>query len=105
MRNAYVKSASYLMHTDSFSTIRETLLDLRGAIVQDDSGVPLRYFDQKQWNLRLYGTYVPPLDIFRQYLQPDLAAAYARGSSGKLVFGAGYHWNWKEANLMVATHR
>jgi hypothetical protein len=91
------------MHTDEFSTIRNTLLGLNGAILQDDSGIPVRYFDSKRWKLQLHGSYAPPLDIFREYDQPDLAELYKRTSDGRpLEFGAGYHWNPKQANLMLA---
>ncbi len=99
----YVKSASYLMHEDEFSAIRNFLLTQCRTIVQDDSGIPLRDFDLRRWNLKLYGTYTAPLDIFAKYNQPDMAALYAKTPGAPLTFGAGYHWNFKEANLIVAT--
>jgi hypothetical protein len=101
---AYVKSASYLMHEDEFSAVRNLLLTQFNTIVQDDSGIPLRDFDQRRWKLKLYGTYAPPLDIFAQYNQPDLADLYTKTPAvSPLTFGVGYHWNYKEANLLVAT--
>lgn len=100
---AYFKAASYLPHEPDFSIIRNTVLALCRSIVQDDSGIPLRAFDLRRWRLRLYGTYAPPLDIFKKYDQPDLAALYARTSAKPLPFGTGYHWNPKSANLIVAT--
>src|SRR5205085_2106398 len=77
VENAYIKSASYLMHIPEFSTLRNILLTECKAILQDDSGIPFHFFDSKKWQLRLYGSYAPPLDIFRQYDQPDLADAYS----------------------------
>src|SRR5581483_129533 len=41
----FTKSASYLMHQNDFSHVRNWLLDHCEAIVQDDSGVPVRNFD------------------------------------------------------------
>ena len=38
--DSFIKSASYLPHDDSFSKIREFLLDRSQALVQDDSGIP-----------------------------------------------------------------
>ncbi|MEI9892358.1 MAG: hypothetical protein WDN28_00105 [Chthoniobacter sp.] len=37
-----LKSASYLMHEESFSTIRNFLLANSTLIIQDDSGIPYR---------------------------------------------------------------
>lgn len=101
-RYAYVKAASYLMHGSEFSAIRNTLLSQCHMIVQDDSGIPWRYFDPQKWTLRLYGTYTPPLNIFRQHYQSDLAQAYSRTLTKSLDFGAGYKWNPQEATLIVA---
>ena len=99
----YIKSASYLMHSDGFSRIRSALLAQSRAILQDDSGIPLSAFDQNKWSLRFYGDYSAPLSIFKQYYQPDLAAVYARGGSiAALHFGVGYAWNPRAANLMLA---
>ena len=42
---SYLKAASYLMHEESFSSIRAYLLANSAFILQDDSGIPLRAFD------------------------------------------------------------
>ena len=99
----YLKSASYLLHEGDFSIIRELLLTQCRAIVQDDSGIPLRSFAPERWRYRNFGVYAPPLDIFKKYYQPDLAALYAKRPSKPLPFGVGYHWDPKTANLMVFT--
>lgn len=98
---AYIKAASYLMHGSDFSTIRDLLLSQCPVIVQDDSGIPLRYFDRTHWNMRLYGAYAPPLDIFKQYYQADMADLYRKNTAIPLSFGAGYNWNPRNANLVV----
>jgi APA family basic amino acid/polyamine antiporter len=100
---AFVKSASYLMHRDGFSQVRGLLLDTSSLIIQDDSGVPLRHFDRGRWTLRLFGSYAPPLDIFKEHHQPDLEALYASmGGVAEVKFGFGYRWNPKEVVLFVA---
>lgn len=101
---AYVKSASYLMHEDEFSAVRNFLLTRFDTIVQDDSGIPLRNFDPARWKVAIYGAYTKPLDIFAKYDQPDLADLYAKTKNvPPLNFGVGYHWDFKDANLMLAT--
>ncbi len=103
-RTALIKADSYLLHTNDFSDVRDMLLNQMRVIVQDDSGIPLRHFDPAKWNLRLYGTYTPPLDIFAQYYQPEMAAAFAQGAR-PLPFGLGYKWNPKEASVIVAARK
>lgn len=73
----FLKSASYLMHESSFSRIRTQITTHCAGIVQDPSGVPLRVLKQQGFNITYYGQYSKALDIFKQYEQPDLAAAYA----------------------------
>ena len=99
----FLKSASYLMHEDGFSNIRNYLLRNSSAIVQDPAGVPFRDFGRNGWNLWLYGNYRGTLSVFANCQQPDLVAAY---SSGKypvkpLNFGIGYLLNPQTTCLMV----
>src|SRR6201999_3076321 len=49
--NSLIKSASYLLHSDGFSTVRDFLLNNSATIIQDDSGIPLAYYDPKKWKL------------------------------------------------------
>ena len=102
---AYIKAASYLLHEPDFSMLRDLLLSLCPVIVQDDSGIPLRYFDPGHWNMRLYGTYTPPLDIFKQYYQPGLAELYRKTTTAPLGFGIGYHWDPRDANLVIYSRK
>jgi hypothetical protein len=100
-----VKSASYLMHTDSFSKVRNWLLENSTLIVQDDSGIPFRAFDPKRWNIRLFGVHHGPIGLFKEYYQPNLAAAYALTRGAPLGFSFGYAWQKEKAMLIQATRR
>jgi hypothetical protein len=98
-----LKAASFLMHGDGFSGVRNFLLEHSRVIVQDDSGVPLRAFP-KGWKVNLYGRYVPHKEEFEKYYQPDLAALYAQEPQpSPLGFGFGYHWQKEDGILMLAT--
>ncbi len=97
--SAYLKAASFLMHNDWFSKVREHLLTHSRQIVQDDSGIPYRRFDPDVWEPALYGVYTGPIELFQSEFQPDLAAAYRAGSR-PLGFGTGYKWRRGESNLM-----
>ena len=67
-----LKSSSYLMFENGFSRVRDFLLTHSKAIVQDDSGIPFAAFDPAKWRLRFFGDYAGPIEIFKQYYQPQL---------------------------------
>jgi hypothetical protein len=99
-----LKAASYLLHGDGFSKSREFLLSECRVIVQDDSGIPLRYFSPDRWQLRFFGRYTNTTGgIFAKYYQNDLAEAYNRVQPAPLDFQISYQYDPKEANVMVAT--
>jgi hypothetical protein len=102
---SFLKSSSYLMFENGFATIRNFVLDHNRLIVQDDSGIPAMYFDPNKWNLRLFGVYLGPIELFKQHYQPRLQELFQQGNPVPLDFGFGYRWNYKEANLMVATRK
>ena len=103
--SSFLKSSSYLLFENGFATIRNFILDHSNMIMQDDSGIPLAYFDPNKWNLRFFGVYLGPIDIFKQHYQPRLRELCDQSNPPPLDFGFGYRWNYKEANLTVATRK
>lgn len=102
----YTKAASYLMHYDNFSQIRDFVLARSSAVLEDDSGIPVGYFDPNQWNLQFYGTYTQPIALFSDEYQADLAQIYATNPTVKpLDFGLGYKYGLNESNLMLAVKK
>ncbi len=99
---SYLKAASYLMHEPYFSRVRGFLLENSSAILQDDSGIPLRYFLTGNWRLQFFGAYTGPLELFQKYTQPDLADAFRSAPVFDLPFGTGYKWQPGQSNLMLA---
>jgi hypothetical protein len=102
--NCFVKSASYLMHYETFTKIRNTVLEKAIYLVQDDTGIPYKYFDKGKFKMELYGNYVKPIADFSANLyQKDLADAYkTKEFIGPLSFSLGYHWQTKDQNQMIA---
>ncbi len=100
--DSFVKSASYLMHTGSFVTIRNFLLARSATIVQDDSGIPLAFFDPKKWRLEPYGRYLGPIGEFPSHYQPAMEDLYRKEAPTPIDFGLGYRWRKNESNLLVA---
>ncbi len=100
-----LKSASYLMFENGFTRVRDFLLEHSKAIVQDDSGVPIAAFDQSKWMLRFFGSYAGPIDLFKQYYQPQLLGLYQQSNPAPLSFGIGYRWSRRQSTLIIATRR
>jgi hypothetical protein len=98
----YLKAASYLPHEGGFLTIRDFLLSNSRAILQDDSGIPLRVFRERGWQVMFFGAYTKPLDIFTKYDQPDLRDAFVGGLGFPLPFGFGYRWQRGESTMLLA---
>ena len=100
-----LKAASYLMHGEGFAGVRNFLLDHSRIIIQDDSGIPLRSFT-KNWTVDCYGRYVPHVEMFGKFRQPDLAAIYAKNPPpSELGFAFGYHWQPDRGLLMMARRK
>lgn len=100
--DAFVKSASYLMHSDSFSSVREFLLGNVATLVQDDTGVPIRFFND-DWKLRPYGRYLGPIPLFGGRYQTKLSELFRKERATPIDFGVGYRWGPNESNLLLAT--
>lgn len=103
--SSFLKSSSYLMFENGFATIRNFVLEHSNRIVQDDSGIPVAYLDPNKWNLRLFGVYLGPIELFKQHYQPRLQELFQQSNPPPLDFGFGYRWDYKEANLMVAERK
>jgi len=100
--NTFVKSASYLMHLNDFSKMRELILRNTVTLFQDDTGVPYRFFNNKpEWHATFFGEYVPPVEDFSRGLyQPALDSAFKKGAQ-PLPFSLGYHWSTRKQHYML----
>ncbi len=102
----YAKAASYLMHKDYFSRIRNTVLEQSSFFMQDDSGMPVRFLDKEKWNLKFFGSFYAPISLFANSGQPDLAKIYRdKKDVYPLPFGIGYQYKKGESNLMTAVKK
>ncbi|HZC35098.1 MAG TPA: hypothetical protein VE242_05770, partial [Chthoniobacterales bacterium] len=103
--NSFLKAASYLMHEGHFSTVRSSILNSSGLVLQDDSGIPVHYFTPDKWALRFFGAYTGPIGLFKQFYQPDLREYYQASSPKTLTFSFGYQWNRRNSTLVLATRK
>jgi hypothetical protein len=103
--NSFLKAASYLMHEGHFGTVRSSILNCSGLVLEDDSGIPVRYFAPDKWTLRFFGTYSAPIDLFKNFYQADLHQYYQASSPKTLTFSFGYQWNRHNSTLILAVRK
>jgi hypothetical protein len=99
---SFLKSSSYLMFESGFNRVRDFLLTHSRLVVQDDSGIPINYFTPDKWNIRLFGTYVGPIELFKQHYQPKLTELFQQSNPPNFGIGFGYQWDYHKSNLIVA---
>ena len=95
------------MHRPTFSIIRNLILNESEYVLQDDSGIPVQYFDTNKWDLTFYGSYIKPISLFYERHQEDLKEIYQKKSSNiqPLPLGIGYQYVKGTSNLMKATRK
>jgi len=102
----FAKAASYLMHKPHYSAIRQLILDHSLFVLQGDSAIPLKYFPRTAWNLKFFGNYASPINLFKNYRQRDLAEIYRQDAEVlPLPFGIDYLHRVNTSNLMFAAKK
>lgn len=97
---SYLKSTSYMLHHPEFGTIRDKIVSMSSAVLQDDSGVPFHFFPPDQWKVQLYGVYQRPYSPFSFMAEKDLRAAFEQPENvKKLDFRIGYGYGRAPSNL------
>jgi hypothetical protein len=104
---SFIKSASYLMHENNFSSIRSLILKHSYTHVQDDSGIPLKFFYEGEQNTKwqeplFYGGYKAPIPMFKNCYQEELKNKFSDTTVVKpLPFRIGYQNLAKQSNIIV----
>jgi hypothetical protein len=98
--NSLLKSASYLLHSGNFTTVRDFILANSTTIIQDDSGIPLTDFGPKKWRFFPFGRYAGPIAKFPNMYQHSYAQLFQRAQP--MDFGIGYRWRSYESNLLLS---
>lgn len=99
----YLKAASFLLHWDSFSTMRNYIVDNSISVIQDDTGVPYRYL-KDNFDLTLYGKYAYPSSEFSSSCgQPDLEELFKKG--GDSVHPLPFQMGYKNSRNLICARR
>jgi hypothetical protein len=103
--DVFIKAASYLLHNQAFATLRDFLLGHGATIVQDDTGIPVKHFQQAGWDVRPFGHYVGPIPTFRGNYQSKLKDLFAQNNAQPIAFGIGYRWRLNQSHVLLATNK
>jgi hypothetical protein len=98
--NSLIKSASYLLHSGNFTTVRDFLLANSATVIQDDSGIPLGNYNAKKWHFFPFGHYAGPIGEFPGRYQQSYAELFRRAQP--MDFGIGYRWRTHDSNLLLS---
>jgi hypothetical protein len=101
---AYLKAASYLMHQEAFTNIRNYLVGDCQYILQDESGIPAEFF-ATYYDVTYYGRYAGPIDMFKEFDQPFLHRVYSSGVTRPLPFGTGYRMRDEDSIQMFGVRK
>ncbi len=105
----YLKSASYLLHANFMSNMRDLILKNSNYVLEDDTGIPYSYFEEGgKWNVQLYGQYAKPVKNFPYLrMQKGILKAFEKDSANipEIPFHLGYHWENKKDLLIYATKK
>ncbi|MBK8395231.1 MAG: hypothetical protein IPL26_08300 [Leptospiraceae bacterium] len=61
--NLVLKSAIYLLHLGKYKDFIHTILKKTDMVVEDDSGIPIRYFSKDEWDIQVFGKYTRRISI------------------------------------------
>jgi hypothetical protein len=101
----FFKAASYLMHYDMFSTMRDFVNKYTVRLLQDDSGLPYKFMNDNGFEVKLLGQYTRTIALFANEFQPDMKQAYAKAKPAVLPFMIGYNAEFRECNLQSAVKK
>ena len=102
-----LKSAVYILQDKRYEPLKNFILQKSALIVQDDSGILFRDFNSG-WDIKLFGTYNPVLNLpgCNVQKQDDLALRYQKQSLPlPFNFGYGILLGPGKSNLMVAKRK
>ncbi len=91
--NLILKSAEYILHTNEYEEFIKAILSKTDRIIEDESGIPLRYFDPSLWDAKVFGKYIGRIPLKKTPSVPyqrDLAKLFEEQKPSVLPFNFGY---------------
>ena len=103
--DSFLKSASYLPHNPPFTQVRDFILKNSKTVLQDDTGIAIAQFNERDWTLTPHGKYTRPINVFRGYFQPKMQELFDKGNPKPFDFSLGYRWRQGQSSMLQATRK
>ncbi len=101
-----IKAASYLLHYDSFTEMRDFLLSKAELFVMDDTGPRIKDLQAtNNFDIKVFGRYTRPIGLWPEKVQPDLKKIHDEQKPEKINFLYGYGTADKQQHIMVVTRK
>lgn len=101
-----MKAASFLLHYDSFTDIRDFLLNKAELFVMDDTGPRIKDLQNTgNYDIKVFGRYTRPIGLWPEKVQPDLRKIHEEQKPEKIDFKYGYGTADKQQHIMVVTRK
>ena len=100
--DGFMKAASYLTHNAEFSTVREFVLKQTARILQDDTGIPLRFLEPT-FDVVPYGVYISPIPVFAGQYQSKLKELFTKSKPQPISFAFGYRF--RQSHVLIASRK
>jgi|JI9StandDraft_1071089.scaffolds.fasta_scaffold00263_1 hypothetical protein len=98
------KAASFLLHYDSFTDMKEFIIKNSELMVMDDTGPPVRDLAQ-DYNIKVFGRYTRPIGLWPEKVQKELQKLHEDQKPEKVNFKYGYGTADKQQHIMVVTRK
>ena len=98
------KAASFLLHYDSFTDMKEFILKNSELMVMDDTGPPVKDL-ATNFNIKVFGRYTRPIGLWPEKVQKDLQKIHEDQKPEKVKFKYGYGTADKQQHIMVVTRK
>ena len=98
------KAASFLLHYDSFTDMKEFILQNSELMVMDDTGPPVKDL-ATNFNIKVFGRYTRPIGLWPEKVQKDLQKIHEDQKPEKVKFKYGYGTADKQQHIMVVTRK
>lgn len=98
-KTTFLKAASYLLDRSQFIYMKELILKYSDRVITGPSGMQYRFFD-KAWDIKLFGNYTGPINLFSERRQDDLKKAYIDGNPSPIKFK--FDYNQTSHSLIIA---
>ncbi len=102
--SATFKAASFLLHYDQFTKIRDFILETTDLIVMDDTGPRIKDL-KKDFDLKVYGVYTRPIALWPNMFQQELKELHLEQKPIPIPFKYGYGTLNKTYHLILAKRK